>query len=129
MGIDKMKMVDRIAWVIMILIILFSLFSGSSWFSSFEPHHLLRKYSPEEIDHFARFAFQTGEIEKWRDDIRVKIAAYGSKPEFASKISQSCVSILDSLMEEIGIRMVDEDHNLSIEFLGKLADEKLGVTT
>lgn len=86
-----------------------------SWFSDFNALSLLRKYSREEIDHFASFAFQANNrLGKWKEDIYIKIDIQRSKDSIISTATFDCVTVLNELVEEIKIKVSDENFNVKV---------------
>jgi len=84
------------------------------WFSDFDAQVLIHKYSQEEIDHFASFAFQKDRITKWEEDIFVKMDSLALEDQTIIKATSDCIKRLNQMTEEIEIRFSDEPSNLWI---------------
>lgn len=85
------------------------------WFSNFDALALLDKYSQDEIDHFALFAFQGHDrLAKWEEDILVNIDIQASQDQNIYKATSDCINELNNLMQEVEIRVSGDHSNVQI---------------
>jgi len=103
----------KISWLLILIfgisILGFIFFRNQSWFSKFNADALVNKYSQEEIDHFATFAFFEGCIIKWGTNIKISIIpSKGPDSLLYSKVT-TCIQELNNLMEEVTIKVVNDN--------------------
>src|SRR5690606_8079835 len=120
------KIYKGFGWLFVISLIVFYILRSFPWFSSFNANVLLKEFTQAEIDHFANFAFQERELNKWRNGINVKILNQNGLLAAESEITRECISILNSLLEEIDIKLVSDNYNVSMVFLDTMAGNLLG---
>lgn len=89
---------------------------GKPWFSHFNAHALLEKYSEEEINHFANFAFQNERLLKWQKNISVRIQGDDSIDTETIQFVKQCISKLDTILEEVHISFENKDNNVIVLF-------------
>lgn len=89
------------------------------WFSGFDANHLINAYTQEEIDHFSRFAFQDGCVEKWYVDPKVEIINHSIDSRYDEDVIEeiilTCIDTLNSLMTELQIHCTDENSNVKLK--------------
>lgn len=120
------KIYKGFGWVLVISLILFFILRSFPWFSSFNAKILLTDFTQAEIDHFANFAFQERELKKWRDDIKIKILKQNDRHDEVIGMIMECINVLNSLVEEIDIKLVPDNSNVSMVFLDTMAGDLLG---
>lgn len=116
-----------IAWTIPIILLTLLFIRKQDWFSNLNAQGLINKYSPEEIDHFANFAFQGGVLRKWKMNIIYKNDAKASQSTSATNSIFKCVKELNSLVDEIKIVEDAYNNNVTIHFRNKM-ESKVGST-
>lgn len=99
------------------------------WFSDFDAHALVDKYSQDEIDHFASFAFQQYDrLAKWEKDIYVEIDINTSPDQNIHTVASNCINELNNLMQEVEIKISDNHPNVRITKVDSIKHLTRGTT-
>lgn len=121
-----------IPWAVLVMGVssfAFVMLMKQPWFSDFNARALIHKYSQEEIDHFASFAFRNNRLAKWEEDIYVKMDSQSLEDQNIYKATSDCIKRLNEMVEEIEISFSNEPSNLWIKKVDSIKHTTRGRTS